>query len=83
MFVPLLGWFEDSEKVFLAMEYYPLGDLAKYIDGTIMEDGAKQIASGILTALEIMHEEGFTHRDLKPQVKFLGRNYTLLSTNAR
>ena len=51
------------------MEYFPLGDLSEFISaGEIQEEDAKQIATDLLIALEIIHTEGFTHRDLKPQV---------------
>ncbi|MCJ1471964.1 hypothetical protein MMC13_000607 [Lambiella insularis] len=53
------------------MEYYPLGDLARYIDGTITEEYAKQIVTDVLTGLSIMHREGFAHRDLKPKNIFV------------
>ena len=71
MIVAFLGWFESDDAVFLAMEYVPLGDLSKYITtGDIKEYDAKQITRDILEALIIIHEEGFTHRDIKPQVRF-------------
>ena len=53
------------------MEYVPFGDLSKYITtGEIKEHDAKQIARDIIEALIIIHEEGFTHRDIKPQVRW-------------
>lgn len=53
------------------MDYAPFGDLNEYIaTGEIGENDAKQIARDILEALTIIHEEGFTHRDIKPQVRF-------------
>ncbi len=70
MIVAFLGWFESDDAVFLAMEYVPFGDLSKYITtGEIQERDAKQIARDMLEALIIIHEEGFTHRDIKPQVR--------------
>ena len=51
------------------MEYFELGDLSRYMtEGCISEQDAKIIALDLLQALVIMHSEGFTHRDLKPQV---------------
>lgn len=64
-----LGWFEDDDHVFLAMEYFPLGTLDRFLSGEIKEQDAKLISSQLLEGLTIMHKEGFTHRDLKPQVR--------------
>jgi serine/threonine protein kinase len=49
------------------MEYFPYGDLSMY-KGEIEENNAKIISRQLLEGLQIMHEKGFTHRDLKPQV---------------
>ena len=65
-----LGWFEDDDSVFLAMEYLPLGTLDKFMPDEIKERDAKVISSQLLEGLTIMHEEVFTHRDLKPQVRW-------------
>ena len=53
------------------MEYVLYGDLDKHLSSGIMESGARQIASQLLDGLRIMHENGFTHRDLKPAVSSL------------
>ena len=65
-----LGWYENSDSVFLAMEYFPNGDLQNYIARGIVEDEAKLICAQLLDGLRLMHSFGFTHRDLKPQVGF-------------
>jgi serine/threonine protein kinase len=57
-----------EDNIFLAMEYFPLGTLDKFISEDLKEDGARLISAQLLEGLKIMHEEGFTHRDLKPQV---------------
>jgi serine/threonine protein kinase len=51
------------------MEYLPLGDLSKHISEDIQEDDLKDISSQILEGLKLMHWKGFTHRDLKPEVR--------------
>jgi len=69
LFVEFLGWFEDEDNVFLAMEYFPLGTLDKFIGEDLQEEDARVISAQLLEGLKIMHDEGFTHRDLKPQVR--------------
>ncbi|KAH8807573.1 kinase-like domain-containing protein, partial [Xylogone sp. PMI_703] len=70
-FVEFFGWFEDEEHVFLAMEYFPYGTLDKFIKPSLTERDAQIIALQVLEGMRIMHEERFTHRDLKPQNVFV------------
>ena len=51
------------------MEYLPLSDLSKYISRDIKEHNLKDISSQLFEGLKLMHSKGFTHRDLKPQVR--------------
>ena len=70
--IKFFGWFESNNNVYLAMEYFELGDLSLYIPtGEIDESDTKDITVNLLEALKIMHSEGFTHRDLKPQNIFV------------
>ena len=69
--VRFLGWYENPEVVYLAMEYFEYGDLGQYLTETFAEPDVKQITSDLLEGLKIMHAEGFTHRDLKPAVRQL------------
>ena len=52
------------------MEYCPYGDLKKYLEvvKVLPENQAVDVASQVLGALAMMHQEGFAHRDLKPAV---------------
>lgn len=50
------------------MEYISRGDLSRYAASGIPEAEIKEIAENVLRGLEVMHREGFTHRDIKPQV---------------
>lgn len=65
------GWFETHETVFLSMEYIQHGDLENHIRPTLTENDTRQITSQLLDGLHIMHQNGFTHRDLKPAVSSL------------
>lgn len=58
----------DSDNVFVAMEYLRYGDLSNYTSTELLEMEIKEIADNVLRGLKVMHEKGFTHRDIKPQV---------------
>ena len=66
-FVQFYGWYESLENIYLAMEYFPLGDLERYMDRQLSEFQIKIITLQLLQGLCIMHQNGFTHRDLKPR----------------
>lgn len=78
MFVDFIGWFQNDDAMFLAMEYMPLGDLEQNVQEIenspthtgppLSEEEVQEISRQILEGLKIMHAEGFAHRDLKPQV---------------
>lgn len=65
-FVRSDGWFETKESVFISMEYLELGDLQNYLARPLHESDARDITSQVLEGLQIMHENNFIHRDLKP-----------------
>jgi serine/threonine protein kinase len=67
-FVKSFGWYENHESVFIAMEYFPLGDLQNYLSLPLAEKEVQQITSQVLEGLSFMHDNGFAHRDLKPTV---------------
>lgn len=51
------------------MEYFEKRDLSTFIsEAKTLEQDAKDIARDLLQALVMIHSQGFTHRDLKPQV---------------
>jgi serine/threonine protein kinase len=59
----------ESDNIFVAMEYPGHGDLSNYTATELLETDIKEIAENFLHGLKVMHEEGFTHRDIKPQVR--------------
>jgi len=50
------------------MEYLQEGDLTKYIGKPLPQETVKTISMQILEGLKVMHQEGITHRDIKPTV---------------
>ena len=68
LFVQFLGWFESSEKLYIAMEYLEKGDLRRHLDGQMSAPMAKLLASQLLEGLNFMHMNGIAHRDIKPEV---------------
>ena len=70
-FVQFYGWYESLEDIYLAMEYFPLGDLERYMHRQLPELQIKIITLQLVMGLCIMHQHGFTHRDLKPRNIFV------------
>ncbi|KAH7252920.1 kinase-like domain-containing protein [Fusarium solani] len=68
-FAKTLGWYTSRSKLYIAMEYFPAGDLHSYAlkHAPLPENECCEIASQILRGLAAMHQESFAHRDVKPQ----------------
>ena len=50
------------------MEYFPESDLTKHISTPLSQGTVQNISRQILEGLKVMHQEGITHRDVKPEV---------------
>ncbi|MCJ1349791.1 hypothetical protein MMC31_008032 [Peltigera leucophlebia] len=74
LFVHFYGWFESDTSVSLAMEYFKLGDLEKYITPNLTEKDAKMIGRQLLEGLQLMHNYKLAHRDIKPANIFVARH---------
>ncbi len=56
-----------GQHPFIAMEYFPGGDLKVRLEQPVTAMGALRITSQIAKALDAIHAHGVIHRDLKPQ----------------
>ena len=63
-----LGWFEEPETLYIAMEYLKEGDLTGCIGTPLLQETVRNISKQILEGLKVMHQQGIAHRDLKPAV---------------
>ncbi|UNI18220.1 hypothetical protein JDV02_004502 [Purpureocillium takamizusanense] len=66
-FVRSYGWFENDDSVYITMEYLENGNLGQHLKKPLPEAEARQITGQVLEGLIFMHQNGFTHRDLKPE----------------
>jgi DNA-binding NarL/FixJ family response regulator len=53
-------------REFIAMEYFPCGDLKARLQNPISEDQCIAYLRRIASALSVVHAQGLVHRDLKP-----------------
>ena len=69
-FVKFNSSYEDADYVYIAMEHIPIGDMSKtFVNGYRWnESDTKVVIKQLLQGLVVMHEEGITHHDLKPEV---------------
>jgi serine/threonine protein kinase len=61
-------------REYLAMEYFPRGDLRARMEQPLSVAAAVAYVQKIAAALQVVHEAGVVHRDLKPQNVMLREN---------
>ncbi|CAZ79710.1 unnamed protein product [Tuber melanosporum] len=71
LFVQFLGWFENSESLYIAMEYFEKGDLRRHLGERMSVPTVKLLARQLLEGLSFMHKSGIAHRDIKPENIFV------------
>jgi serine/threonine protein kinase len=64
----LFAYFEQNKEFFLVQEFIDGDDLSKEIsNGKILdEDYVINLLKGVLPILEVLHQKGIIHRDIKP-----------------
>ncbi|KAI9590845.1 kinase-like domain-containing protein [Syncephalis fuscata] len=67
--VKLFYAFQDTEHLYLAMEYVPGGDLRTLLNhrGILRVKNARFYFAEMVTAVDALHQLGYIHRDLKPE----------------
>jgi serine/threonine protein kinase len=69
LFVEYFGWYENDDYVFIIMEYIQHGDLGSCLKVPLPENETREVTFQVAEGLEELHNNGFVHRDLKPEVK--------------
>ncbi|KAF9346535.1 hypothetical protein BGX26_001935 [Mortierella sp. AD094] len=67
--VKLLYSFQDTEYVYLAMEFVRGGDVRTMLiaRGVLKEEDSKLYFAEMMMAIDALHQQGYIHRDLKPE----------------
>jgi eukaryotic-like serine/threonine-protein kinase len=68
----------NAGREFLAMEYFPRGDLKSRLLRGMLEADALRYLEQIARGLQVVHEAGVLHRDLKPPNLMLRENDTIV-----
>ncbi len=76
--VTIYDYGTNAGREFLAMEYFPRGDFKTRLLRGILEADALRYLEQIARALQVVHEAGILHRDLKPPNLMLRENDTLV-----
>ncbi len=76
--VTIYDYGTNAGREFLAMEYFPRGDFKSRLLRGILEADALRYLEQIARALQVVHEAGILHRDLKPPNLMLRENDTIV-----
>lgn len=67
----MLGWYQDEQYIYIAMEYYHLGNLRDYVVNAPIqsESWAREVIRQILGVLVELTASQLTHRNVTPSVR--------------
>ena len=68
------GWFHDSRRIFLILEYAPGGEVFKSLRraGCFTERQAANYVAQVAQSLSYLHSKNVMHRDIKPENILIG-----------
>ncbi|KAI1148328.1 serine/threonine-protein kinase [Nemania diffusa] len=68
------GWFHDSRRVFIILEYAAGGELYKVLqqEGSFSEQRAAKYVAQVASSLIYLHSKNVMHRDMKPENILVG-----------
>ncbi|GAV90096.1 Pkinase domain-containing protein/Pkinase_C domain-containing protein [Cephalotus follicularis] len=74
--VKLFYSFQDTDYLYLIMEYLPGGDIMTLLmrEDTLSEDVARFYMAESILAIHSIHQHNYVHRDIKPDNLILDRN---------
>src|SRR5580698_3233155 len=76
--VTIYDYGANAGREYLAMEYFPRGDLKTRLLRGILEPDALRYLEQIARGLQVVHAAGILHRDLKPPNLMLRENDTIV-----
>lgn len=86
-FVRSMGWYESRGAIFIAMEFMAHGDLQKYMPDVTTQKFSVQetqdVVSQLVEGLFFLHDNDFSHRDLKPAVSAMANHLCVLFNTSR
>jgi serine/threonine protein kinase len=75
--VKILDLDDEQEQVYIAMEYFPAGDLAQYMrHNKLTSKEILTLLEQVAAALDYAHDNGVLHRDIKPANILLGEDHS-------
>lgn len=66
----MLGWYDDEQYIYIAMEYYEQGNLRDYVLNSLIqaEHWAREVMRQILGVLVELTASQLAHRNITPSV---------------
>ncbi|OCF33900.1 AUR protein kinase [Kwoniella heveanensis CBS 569] len=78
--IRLYGWFHDSTRILLMLEFAGQGELFKHLakKGRFSETRSSRYIRQVASGLQYLHENQIIHRDIKPENLLIGTSAFIL-----